>query len=208
MAMINLVSPVGIARWPRVQEPDYRFHEQGEYNIILQLTKGWDEGEEYIAKLNKICNDWQERCSADLGGELGEFTSPIRTSKDNPDIWDVHMKMTAKGTEKSTGREWEQRPMILNAKKPDQEFTDLLGTGSHIRIAASPYCWFNKAKGKRAGVKLQPKSVFVYKCVSPELRQSAAEMLGLTGTETSYVCGGESYDLADDVAAPVTDQDF
>ena len=206
MAVINLVSPVGIARWPRLQEPDYRFHEQGEYNVILQITKGWDEGDAYIAKLNKLCNDWQAKCSADLGGELGEFTTPVRTNKDNDDVWDIHMKMTARGTEKATGREWEQRPMILNAKRPDTEWSDLIGTGAHIRIAASPYCWFNKSKGKRAGVKLQPKNIFVYKCVSPELKQSAAEMLGLSGTETSYVVNGESYQLSEEDTP--TDQDF
>ena len=207
MALINLVSPVGIARWPRLQEPDYRFHEQGEYNVILQLTKGWEEAETYIKKLNKIANDWQAKCSSELDGELGEFTTPVRTNRDNPDTtWDIHMKMTARGTEKSTGREWEQRPLILNATRPDTEWSDMLGTGSHIRIACAPYCWFNKSKGRRAGVKLQPKNVFVYKCISPELRQSAAEMLGLSGTETSYVVNGESYKLSEE-DTPM-DQDF
>jgi len=55
-------------------------------------------------------------------------------------------------------------------------------------------------------VKLQPKNIFVYKCVSPELKQSAAEMLGLSGTETSYVVNGESYKLSEEDTP--TDQDF
>ena len=87
-------------------------------------------------------------------------------------------------------------------------FTDMIGSGSHIRIASQPYCWYAPSKGKRAGVKLQPRNIFVYRCVSPEMQQSAAEIMGLTEEETSYVIDGERFDLTETEAANVADQEF
>ena len=209
MAAINLVSPVCVCRWPRLNEPDYQWKEDGEYNVTLVISKEWDEGKEYVDKINQMTNEWQERCTKDAGGELNSFTSPVRTSKDNETTWDVVFKMTSKGTEKATGREWEQRPTLLNARHPDQVFNDIIGSGSHIRIAAHPYMWFNPSKGKRAGIKLQPRNVFVYRCVSPEMQQSATEIMGLTQEETSYVIDGERFELTEeDATKSVADQEF
>ena len=209
MAAINLVSPVCVCRWPRLNEPDYQWKEDGEYNVTLTISKEWDEGIAYVDKINEMANEWQDRCTKDAGGELNSFTSPVRTSKDNEDSWDVAFKMTAKGTEKASGREWEQKPTLMNARHPDQVFNDIIGSGSHTRIAAHPYMWFNPSKGKRAGIKLQPRNVFVYRCVSPEMQQSAVEIMGLTQEETSYVIDGEKFNLTEeDATTNVADQEF
>jgi len=209
MPSIKLVSPVCVCKWPRLNEPDYQWKEDGEYNVTLSISKSWEEGAAFVNEINDLANEWQERCTRDAGGELNTFTSPVKTSRDNEDQWEVSFKMTAKGTERASGREWEQRPVLMNAKKPDQAFDDIIGSGSHIRIAAHPYCWFNPSKGKRAGVKLQPRNVFVYRCVSPEMNQSAAEMMGLTGEETSYMIDGEKFDLTEeDTANDVANQEF
>ena len=208
MAAIKLVSPVCVCRWPRLNEPDYQWKEQGEYNCTLIISKSWAEGQSFIDQINDLTNEWQERCTKDAGGDLLSFTSPVRTSKDNPDTFDVSFKMTSRGTEKSSGREWEQRPILMNARHPEKPFTDMIGSGSHIRIASQPYCWYAPSKGKRAGVKLQPRNIFVYRCVSPEMQQSAAEIMGLTEEETSYVIDGERFDLTETEAANVADQEF
>ena len=209
MASVKLVSPVCVCRWPRLNEPDYNFKEEGEFNVTLVISKNWDEGKAFVGQINDLGNEWQERCMKDAGGELNSFTSPVKTSRDNEDQWEVSFKMTAKGTERSSGRQWQQRPILMSAKTPDKPFDDIIGSGSHIRVAAHPYCWFNPTKGKRAGIKLQPRNVFVYRCVSPEMQQTAAEMIGLTGKETSYVIDGEKFDLTeDDGSKEVTNQEF
>jgi len=209
MAAIKLVSPVCVCRWPRLNEPDHQWKEEGEYNVTLTISKSWDEGIAFVDQINEMANEWQDRCTKDAGGELNSFTSPVKTSKDNEGSWDVAFKMTSKGTEKSTGREWEQRPILINAKHPDKPFEDMIGAGSHIRVAAHPYMWFNPSKGKRAGIKLQPRNVFVYRCVSPVHEQSLTDILGLTEEETSYVIDGEKFELTENTAAPhVADQEF
>ena len=209
MASIRLVSPVCVCRWPRLNEPDYQWKEEGEYNVTLVISKSWDEGIAFVDKINELANEWQDRCTKDAGGELNSFTSPVKTSKDNEDTWDVSFKMTSKGTEKGSGREWDQRPILLNARHPEQGFNDIIGSGSHIRVASHPYMWFNPSKGKRAGIKLQPRNVFVYRCVSPEMQQSATEIFGLTEEETSYVIDGVKFDLTEEGSSPdVANQEF
>ena len=209
MATIKLVSPVCVCRWPRLNEPDYQWKPEGEYNVTLTISKSWDEGVAFVDEINEMANEWQDRCAKDAGGELNSFTSPVKTSKDNEDAWDVAFKMTAKGTEKASDREWEQRPVLINAKHPEKSFDDLIGSGSHIRVAAHPYMWFNPSKGRRAGIKLQPRNVFVYRCVSPVHEQSLTDILGLTEVETSYVIDGEKFNLTEEGSTPnVANQEF
>lgn len=209
MPRIELISPVAICRWPHLNEPDFQWKEEGEFNVNLIISKDWKEGAAYVNQINEMCNEWQDKCTADAGGELNSFTSPVRTDKEDDTNWEVVFKMTSSGTEKSTGRQWDQRPTLINAKSPDKEFNDIIGSGSHLRIGGQPYLWFNKSKGKRAGIKLQPRIVTVYRCVSPEMKASALESMGLTEQETSYVVDGVKYDLTeDDKNDHVSDQEF
>jgi len=213
MPRIELVSPVCLCTWPHLNEPDYNFKENGEYNVTLLISKTWKEGMKYVDEINDLTNEWQARCTADAGGELNTFHGPVKTHKDDESMWAIKMSMNAKGTEKATGRDWEQRPTLIDVttqakKRSPRPFEDAIGRGSHLQIASQPYMWFSKLKGKMAGVKLQPRKVLVYRCVPPESEGSALEIAGFTAEETSYVINGEKFDLNEGDKEDIADQEF
>ena len=214
MPRIELVSPVSLCTWPHLSEPDYNFKPDiGEYNVTLLINKTWKEGMAYVDEINSMVNEWQARCTSDAGGELGVFHSPVKTYKHDDTIWAIKFGMNAKGTEKATGRDWEQRPTLIDVstqakKKSPRPFEDAIGRGSHLQVAAQPYMWFSKSKGKMAGVKLQPRKVLVYRCVPPESEGSTLEIAGYTAEETSYVINGEKFDLSEDDKDDVANQEF
>jgi hypothetical protein len=58
--LIRLVSPVGVARFIRIETLDRKFREEGEYTINLEL-KDNEETKEYLEKITNIIEDFKKR---------------------------------------------------------------------------------------------------------------------------------------------------
>lgn len=164
----KIVTPKGIAIWPKLNEPDRKFQPEGVYTTKLRVPV--DEAQDFIDKLNAMHSEaYRHECVKNNRKSLKQAPMPWATAtdwdKENEvrvdvdDAIDFKFSMKAKVTTKA-GKSWEQRPAIFDAKlNPMPADADHIGGGSVIRISAELYAWYSASLG--FGITLRPRAVQV-----------------------------------------------
>lgn len=210
----NISTPIGVAIWPKLNEPDTRFKEEGEYQVNLRLPKTEAE------PLLKVIKDAQK---AEYQRQLKETGKPKLKLADLPvievdggeEFIDLKFKAPASGTTKA-GKKWEKRIMLFDSKgKPLGDDSPRIGGGSRIRVNAEVRPYFVPAYG--VGVSLRINAVQVIELHEGGMSSKAASAYGFTAEESGFVAGGEDFPFDEDKeqskevkskAVSATDGDF
>ena len=195
MRQVRMISPKGVASFPKLNEPDTKFKPEGEYSVNLLVSP--EEAKEFAAKVKEVVKGYyKEQCALLKKKELKLADLPIKTDtdKEGNETGKVRIKfaLAAKVKSKKSGKEWEQRPALFDAK--NKPMNERIGGGSVIRVATDVFPWYTPALG--VGVSLRCKAVQVLDLKAPG-GPSQTENYGFTAEEEGYVSGGESF--SDDI---------
>lgn len=191
----KIVSPKGIAVWPKLNEPDRKFQPEGVYSTKLRISV--DEAQSFIDKLNAMhAEAYRHECVKQGRKSLKQAPMPWATATDwdsenetRVDVdgfIDFKFSMKAKVTTKA-GKSWEQRPAIFDAQlSPMPADSDHIGGGSVIRISAELYAWYSASLG--FGITLRPRAVQVL-----ELKVYAGKADHGFDAEDGFTVGGSQH---------------
>ena len=133
-------TPTGVAVFPRLQEPDYKFQSAGEFSVNLRLTE--KDARPLITHLEKMLDAWRKP-------NLKKAPLPIKPSVDEDGNetgdWDFKFKMKHNGTTK-TGKSWTQRPKLYDSKLEGYN-GGTIGGGSKIAVNFVPAAYYTPALG-------------------------------------------------------------
>lgn len=164
----KITTPIGVAVWPKLNEPDRTFQPEGVYEVKLRLPE--DEADAMIQKIMDIHSEAYRAECAKAGkkalkkapvpwGPAEEWNKDTETKEPLPGFVDFKFKMKAKVTPRN-GKSWDQRPALFDSKLvPLPPDSDPIGGGSKIRISAEVYPWHAASMG--FGISLRPKAVQV-----------------------------------------------
>lgn len=159
---IKMTSPIGVARFPKLNSPDTKFKEEGEYSVLLQLSKDSPENQNFINDLSKIFETNYKTVSAEnRGKKIKRMDPPWKDAVDRDgndmNCWDLRIKMPASYNSKSDNKKVEMRPAIFDAKLNPTKAE--VGGGSKIRVNFEVSPFYVPALG--AGLSLRLRAVQV-----------------------------------------------
>lgn len=187
---LKLVSPKGVASYPKLNEPDTKFKPDGEYSVSLLVDP--DEAKSFVESVKGCVRDYYtEQCRLLKKKELKKAELPIKddADKEGNKTGKLRIKfaLSAKVKSKKTGKEWEQRPALFDSK--GKVINERIGGGSVIKVACEVFPWYTPALG--VGASLRCKAVQVLDLKSPSGAVNA-ENFGFTAEEEGFISGGES----------------
>lgn len=192
---LRLVSPKGVAVYPRLNTPSTKFKEEGEYSV--KLTVPANEAVGYLEQIKAVAREfYKEQCSLLKKEKLKVHAFPWEEDGDKVTIKFSNVaKITAKN-----GQSYDLKVALLDSK--GSPITDLIGAGSILKVAAEVKPWYVPALG--VGVSLRLRAVQVIDLKAPTQLVSA-QQFGFSTEEEGYVSGGESFD--DSVFGKPTEQE-
>jgi hypothetical protein len=196
----TLVSPRGILKYPRLNEPDTKFKAEGEYSTKLVLTA--DEAAPLIEKLKTL------HAAAVKEGKKAwsELKPPVQ--KKNPfkevdfysDDLDAdgnetgnvvfNFKLPATGKDKATNKTWTNKPALFDGKGTKLPQSVSVWGGSEGRISFEVMPFFVAAVG--AGISLRLKAVKIAKLVQGGERGAEGYGFGDDGDDDGYEYNAET----------------
>lgn len=153
----------GNARWAKVFEADTRYVPEGEYSIQVTLPEA--EATEVCEQFNSMIEAKRAEAVKD-NPKLKNVLSThqpfeMDTDEAGTPTGDVVFKAKMKARVKSKdGKVYEQKPMVVDAKKTPLDGSTLIGNGSVVKIAVEPFAYMMPAT-KTVGVTLRLKAVQV-----------------------------------------------
>lgn len=177
------ISPAGKAVWPKLNEPDTKFKEEGEFSVKLELGGAQAETmkdviREFAAIAYAIeCEDKGKKKlkKADL-----PFKQVVNEDGDDvPGMFLFNFKRKASGTTKA-GKAWEASITLFDSKK--KKVTAEVWGGSRLRVAYTLVPWYAAALG--FGIKLELGAVQVLDLVTRGER--SADDYGFDEEEGGY----------------------
>lgn len=140
-----LNTPPGVAVFPNLNVPDTKFKPEGEYASRLAYDPNNDKVKAMVAELERRRDAaWDDHLASLDAGDRKKFEkayskAPVFTQElgkegDETDRILINFKMKASGKNKKTGKEWTQKPTILDAKGRKMENPPDIYGGSTLRI--------------------------------------------------------------------------
>ena len=169
-------TPVGVAVYPRLNEPDYKFKPEGEFSVTLRLTE--EAARPLIDALESQLDGWHaEESKVRRKPNLRKAPLPVKPAYDEDgnetDEWDFKFKMKYQVTTQS-GKSWEQRPKLYDSEL--QGYTGgTIGGGSKLAVNFVPATYYTPALG--CGVTLRLNAVQVVE-LSEYTPRNTTESLG------------------------------
>lgn len=180
---IRLVSPKGVAVYPRLNTPSTKFKEEGEYSVRLAIPVA--DASQFLEKIKSVAREfYKEQCALLKKEKLK--VHPFPWEEDGNTVT-VKFTNVAKITSKS-GQVYEMKVALLDTK--GNPITDLIGGGSVLKVASEVKPWYVPALG--VGVSLRLKAVQVLDLKAPSQLVSA-EQFGFSTDEEGFVSGGETF---------------
>jgi len=125
-----LVTPVGEAVYPKLNRPDTKYIEGGEYSVTMKIRKSDASniisqidsyGKEVLSDFEKANKGKNVKVAPKLYNVQGEFVL-------------IKLKLKASGISKKTNMPFHQRPMLFDAKKNPFPVDKLIGAGSKLKV--------------------------------------------------------------------------
>lgn len=140
-----LNTPRGVAVFPSLNTPDTKFKPEGEYATRLAFEPDAPGVQELIAELEKRRDQaWNEHLdSLDAAkrkqfekqySKAPVFTEEVDKEGDETGRITINFKMKASGKNKTTQKEWTQKPTILDARGTKMASPPDIYGGSTLRI--------------------------------------------------------------------------
>jgi|LakMenE01Jun11ns_1017448.scaffolds.fasta_scaffold9958477_11 hypothetical protein len=180
---VRLVSPKGVAVYPRLNTPSTKFKEEGEYSVKLSIPV--EDATPFLEQIKAIAREfYKEQCALLKKEKLKVHAFPW---EEDGNKVTVKFSNVAKITSKA-GQVWEVKIPLLDSK--GTPITDLIGGGSVLKVATEVKPWYVPALG--VGVSLRLKAVQVIDLKAPSQLVSA-EQFGFSTDEEGFVSGGETF---------------
>jgi hypothetical protein len=186
----------GNAQWAKVFEPDTKFVPEGEYSIEVSLPE--EQAADVCEQLDSLAQNKLEEAVKD-NPKLKTVLSTRKSYKQEVDdngnpTGNIIFKTKLKARVKSRdGQTFEQKPMVVDAKRTPMTQNVLVGNGSLVNVAAEPIPYVMQST-KQVGVSLRLKAVQVINLVEYASNSSA-----IFDEEEGYVSAAVSKDNAADV---------
>ena len=156
----RITTPVGVAQWPRLNEPDTKFNKDGVYSVGLRLSA--EDAQPIVEMLTNALAahvDKLEKEKKKVSG--GRLPSTDVVDQDSNPTGEVEFRFKLNAIGMSGGDRWEQRPALFDSNgKP---ITETIGGGSKIKIGAEVIPYHTSIAG--AGISLRLKAVQVIELV-------------------------------------------
>jgi len=205
-----ITTPIGVAVWPKLNEPDTRWKTEGEFTVSLRLSA--DASASLIKLIEEFHADaygWfcQNQGKKKLKKANMPFTSVEGEGGEKADEVDFKFKLKHQ-VETRRGDTFTQTVALFDSK--GTPMTDLIGGGSMIRVRGEINPWFTASLG--FGVSLWVKAVQVVELVEPT-GSGSAESFGFKQLDGGWTTSSESFEFDDDakkkpVEAESDDEDF
>lgn len=136
------ITPIGIAVYPKLHEPDTKFDADGVYALKLKLTD--DDAEGLIKQIDDLINDEFKKAVAEAKPQqkakmklADRSYEPEYDSDGKPTGFTLfNFKMKASGISKKTGKPWTRKPVIFDSKgKPITNPEIKVYGGSKVRVS-------------------------------------------------------------------------
>jgi len=191
MPTIKITTPIGTAKYPYLMEPDTKFHAEGEYRVELVLDQG-EAAEELFSRVTAFRDMAASEAKKLSGGKAVKIAPTFPLVRNEDGTISVKAKMKAKVTTKS-GRSWEQRPVLFDAKGTPIKSEVRIGSGSRLRLSLE-IAAFNAPGIGGFGVSARLRGVQVIEVREP--RATSATDFGFGAEETGFVT--ETFDNFED----------
>lgn len=162
----TITSPIGVAVYPRLTQPDTKFVEEGVYKADIRVPL--KEAEPFMKK---------------LADEYKAHTGKTPSKSDNS-MWVVDdedntvlFKMRVKNRTTKRGDLWDRKPKLFDSQLNPLVDVNPWG-GSEMRVTCEIYAW---SAGAKKGVSLQPQAVQIINLV--EGGESDGGAFGFAATE-------------------------
>lgn len=159
----RVFTPVGVAVYPHLTEPDSKFNSAGEYHTKLAVER--DEATDLIEKLETIRDEFAETLDPKVRKAHKNVADVFEEELDDEGVETGRVIFKAKMTahvKTKAGKEWDQEPMIFDsANNRIEPIAGLkLWGGSQVRLQCEvvPYAM---ASTKTIGVSLRLRAVQV-----------------------------------------------
>ena len=150
----TIVTPEGRTEWLKAFTPDYKFNELGEYGCTLIIENS------AALPLMATLDEFMATSIANAMDETGKTKDKIKTNPPysiDDETGDVSFKFKLKAKVQGRNGDFEQKPLVIDARKVP--VTDEVPTwnGSRVRIGFQPVVYYTGLVG--AGVSLRMKIV-------------------------------------------------
>jgi len=157
----EVTTPVGVAQWPYLNEPDTKFNANGEYRCNLRLPR--EDAEGLITEIKSALDRHLVELKKDQPNKKFRMANlPFSDVEvDGDPTGEVEFKFKMKAVAGSGDRTFEQRPIMFDSQlKPTQA---KVGGGTRLKVGAEivPY----NVASIGVGVSLRMKSVQIIELV-------------------------------------------
>ena len=171
---IKLTSPIGVAKYPWLNEPDIKFNPDGEYRTSLLLDP--NEAADFLSELDQLADEAVAKAKEDLE-DKGKGALAKKVTRKEPYMMEadqetgeetgkVEVRFKLKALIKTKkGKELRFTPALFDAQGKPLNKDNLIYGGSEIRVNFTPMSYYVPST-KMAGVTLQINAVQVIKLVT------------------------------------------
>ena len=161
------VTPVGVAVYPRLNEPDTKFDPNGVFSVTLRLNA--EEGTAFLGRLEKKLEAYyEEQVKLARKPSLKKASLPhaLTIGDDGAETGEHEFKFKLKhNVTTRAGKSWTQRPKLFDSEL--KGFTGpVIGGGSELILNFSPITYYTPTLG--CGITLRLKAAQVIKFVAYE----------------------------------------
>ena len=195
--MPRMTSPKGVAKYPKLSEPDTRFKEDGEFNTKLLLDADAATTKEFIAVLKAAAEAAAEDAKADLKPAKKttlEVHYPFKAEIDpnsGEETGNIELSFKTAATYKTKDGEVINRKIpLFDTKGKRIERKINVGSGSIIKVNFTPGPFY-MANGNKAGITLYLEAVQIIQL--KEWKGATAESYGF-GQEEGFEDEGEQFE--------------
>lgn len=196
---VELLTPVGTARYPHLNEPDRRFNDDGVFSCDLIL----EANGETEAFMEKIMYEWTEAAeyAKDQAGKANAKAANPPWAEEEDDEGGMTGRIILKTKLKHIVRPrnstpWKKKVHIVDSQK--NPMGEKVGPGSQLRLKIAVRGWFMPTNGAGASLDLIAAQVF-------ELKQGGGATDGFDAVEDGFTSEVAPEAFNDKVDEAVTD---
>jgi hypothetical protein len=182
-----LTTPKGTAVYPRIDNPDTKFNEDGVYSCKLHVDEASFNA--FTKQVTDIVErEYEAECTV-KGKKLKKAaTTPIRITPDGD--FEIYAKQVAQRQTKK-GLLTFTIP-VFDSKGAKLPTSPAIGSGSTLKLSVEVYTWYTDLQG--FGYTLRMKAVQLLDLI--EYNNGSGSSYGFTEEENGYINDGESLDTA------------
>lgn len=163
---VQITTPRGVAVYPKLNAPDYKYKKEGKYTAKLRLDLSNPEVQAFKARLIEMRDTYLaaeiERLKGEKKAALAMELKPAEVLKPERDpetgeelgTTTLSASMNAAGT-REDGSTWSQKPAIFDAKGTELKNPPLIYGGTELKLSANFEAYTdNKTKEVGIGIRL------------------------------------------------------